>query len=583
MFTGLTESVVCTDLAAVEVILGRIDGGDGPWVAALDYELGYLLEPASAGASGLLGDTSAVARFWRFADCAPLDRSGAEAWLSEAISGLTADERCAGVGGLAWGFDEDAYRQQVARIQTYIAAGDCYQVNFTFPLRCRGFGHPLALYAALRGRQPVRYGGLVRTGAGTILSLSPELFLARDGDRLVTRPMKGTAARATDPEVLRQSVKDRAENVMIVDLLRSDLGRVAIPGSVVVEDLFAIEDYPTVWQMVSQVAAQVPGRSNGEILRALFPCGSVTGAPKIRAMQIVGELETEPRGLYTGALGWLGPGGAMRLNVAIRTLSFDQGGHGRLGVGSGIVADSVAAAEWRECQLKARFLTDLDPPLKLIETLRREEGRIPRLAGHLDRLGRSAAWFGFAFDAEAVQERLQHAGGDEGVWRIRLTLAKDGHVAISATALAEEPGGERLALLAAAAVDSRNPLQGHKTTAREPYDRALAAIAARPEVFDVVFCNERGELAEGARSTLFVPREGVLFTPPLASGALPGVLRAELLAAGLAREQILFPTDLGRGFLLGNALRGLVPVRLGDGWVTFGADESRGCRPERGR
>lgn len=567
MFTGLAETVACRDLAGLDAILGRIAGGDGPWVAALDYELGHLLEPASADTSGCHDDSPAVARFWRFVDYTQLDCSGAEAWLTETGHRLTADERCAGVGGLVWGLDEDAYCRQVTRIQSYIAAGDCYQVNFTFPLRCRAFGHPLALYTALRARQPVRYGGLVSTGAGSILSLSPELFLARDGDRLMTRPMKGTAARAADPEILRRSVKDRAENVMIVDLLRSDLGRVATPGSVVVEELCAIEAYPTVWQMVSQVAAQVPGRNTGQILRALFPCGSVTGAPKIRAMQIVDELEKEPRGLYTGALGWAGPGGNLRLNVAIRTLVLDATGHGRLGVGSGIVADSVPGAEWRECQLKARFLTDLDPPLKLIETLRREGGRIPRLAGHLDRLGRSAAWFGFVLDAEALQERLRHIGDDEGVWRIRLTLAKDGDVTLSATALTEEPPGERFALLAGATVDSRNPLQGHKTTAREHYERALAAIATRPEVFDVVFCNERGELAEGARSTVFVPRDGILLTPPLASGALPGVLRAELLAAGLAREEVLFPVDLGPGFLLGNALRGLVPVRLDHGLV----------------
>lgn len=474
---------------------------------------------------------------------------------------LPADARFAGVGGMTPGCDEAGYGQALARIRDYIAAGDCYQVNFTFPLTFDCFGHPLALYAALRGRQPVRYGGIVATAAGSIVSLSPELFLERRGDRLLTRPMKGTAPRTADPESLRASEKNRAENLMIVDLLRNDLGRVAASGTVQVDSLFEIEDYPTLWQMVSQISAQAPGRGFGDILKALFPCGSITGAPKIRAMQIAAELEGAPRGLYTGALGWIAPDGDFRLNVAIRSLELEADGKGRLGIGSGIVADSQAPAEWRECLLKSAFLADLDSGLRLIETLRREEGAYSRLEGHLARLQASAAWLAFAYDRDAVLRALSMQP-EKGTWRVRLTLDKSGLVEVSAVPLGPEPAGPRFARLATARIDSRDPLRRHKTTARTLYDSALGGIAGQPEIFDLVFLNERGEVAEGGRSNVFVERDGILLTPPVASGALPGVLRAELLAAGRAREAVLYPQDLANGFFLGNALRGVLSVRL---------------------
>ncbi len=528
---------------------------DPQWtVAALDYELGYLLEPKSAPVGWIPGGR-ALARFWRFAQRISLSAEEAAAWLAQSGHGV------AGIGGLRPAIDEEIYVATVNRIKRLIFEGDCYQVNFTFPLDFEWFGSPLALYARLREQQPVRYGGFVGDARHGLLSLSPELFLERHGDRLLTKPMKGTAPRSAPPEQLRNSAKDRAENLMIVDLLRNDLGRVAEQGSVVVDRLFDIEDYPTLWQMVSEVSAKVGGRRFGEILRALFPCGSITGAPKIRAMQIAAELENAERGIYTGALGWLAPDGDFRLNVAIRTLELGAGGRGKLGVGSGIVADSQPAAEWQECLLKSRFLRDCDPGLLLIETLRREDGRYPYLAGHLERLRRSAAWLGFVYDETRVIEWL--AGQPvAGTWRVRLTLAKDGGVDVQAFPLGVEPSGTRHAVLAAATIESGYPLRRHKTTDRAQYDAALKAVDGDPQLFDVVFLNERGEVAEGARSTVFVERDGVLLTPPLASGALPGVLRAAMLANGQAREAVLYPADLADGFWLGNALRGLVRVAL---------------------
>lgn len=495
-----------------------------------------------------------LARFWRFSRRESLSRLAADNWIAERAG-------AAGVGGVRPAIDEEIYNATVARIKSLIFAGDCYQVNFTFPLDFEWFGSPLALYGRLREQQPVRYGGFVGDGRQGLVSLSPELFVERLGNRLVTRPMKGTASRSVPAEQLHESAKDRAENLMIVDLLRNDLGRVADNGSVVVNRLFEIEEYPTVWQMVSEISAQVEGRSFGDILRALFPCGSITGAPKVRAMQIVGELEAAPRGVYTGALGWLAPDGDFRLNVAIRTLELMAGGRGKLGVGSGIVADSDAAAEWAECQLKSGFLRASDPGILLIETLRRECGAYPRLAGHLERLRRSAAWLGFVFDEQQVMAALGAQPAD-GIWRIRLTLARDGQLEIGSFPLGDEPAGPRQALLAADTIDSSYPLRRHKTTDRAVYDAALATLAADTQLFDVIFLNERGEVVEGARSNVFVERDGILLTPPLASGALPGVLRAELLASGRAREAVLRPEDLVAGFWLGNALRGLVRVSL---------------------
>jgi len=527
-------------------------------VAALDYELGYLLEAASAPPGWVPRPDRILARFWRFRERSSLDARMAEEWLAQHAPG-----GAAGVGGLQPGVDESRHAAAVDRIRRYIFEGDCYQVNYTFPLNFGWFGHPLELFRRLREHQPVRYGGIIGGAHAALVSLSPELFVERKGEHLRVRPMKGTLERNRPPELLANSPKDRAENLMIVDLLRNDLGRLASPGSITVERLFAIEEYPTVWQMVSEISARAPGADIGRIVEALFPCGSVTGAPKVRAMQIVAELEREPRGLYTGSLGWIAPNGDFRLNVAIRTLELENGYVGRLGIGSGIVADSRAIDEWRECALKARFLVDCDPGLQLFETMRLEEGVVHRLELHLARLARSAAWLNFPFDETSIHAILSEQPG-QGAWRLRLALDKSGSIDVRLTPLDPLPAGDRLACLAGQDIDAAYPLRSHKTTDRAAYDATLAALAAHPEFFDAVFLNERGEVAEGARSNVFVARDGALLTPPLASGALPGVLRAELVASGQAREARLFPEDLEHGFWLGNSLRGLVRVRLAD-------------------
>ncbi|MCK6411872.1 MAG: aminodeoxychorismate synthase component I [Azonexus sp.] len=569
LFERLLVSDEIRDAASLAIALDGVAQAGGWSVLALDYELGYLLEPHAAplGWQPPSAAAAPLGRVWRFASARCLSADEAASWLAEQLDGRPV----AGLGGWQPQIAEKDYLSTVDRVKDWISAGDCYQVNLTFPVTGTVYGSPLALYARLRQRQPVRYGGFVGELAGggvgseAIISLSPELFIEKRGRRLLTRPMKGTAARHLPPETLRDSVKDRAENLMIVDLLRNDLGRVAAAGSVRVERLFEVEAYPSVWQMVSEISAELApgGEDLGEefatLLRAVFPCGSITGAPKIRAMQIAGELEAAPRGLYTGALGWRSPADDLRLNVAIRTLAVGADRQARLGLGSGIVADSDPAAEWRECLLKGAFVHAADPGLRLIETLRLSTGNYPALAGHLARLAGSAAWFGFACELPAVVATLRELAADKAIgdWRVRLTLGKDGRPEVAAFPLLPEAEGPRRAWLAAETIDADDPLRRHKTTERGLYDAALQRIAGDPALFDVVFLNQRGELAEGARSNLFVERDGILLTPPLRSGALPGVLRGELLASGRAREAVLYPADLRDGFWLGNALRGL--------------------------
>ncbi len=332
-----------------------------------------------------------------------------------------------------------------------------------------------------------------------------------------------------------------------------------------VDALCEAEAYPTLWQVVSTVSADLPDARLVDIFRALFPCGSITGAPKIRAMQCIADLEGAPRGLYTGTVGWLAPGGDCRFNVAIRTLEIDDKGYGRLGVGSGIVIDSKPELEYAECLLKGRFLTGLDPGFELIETLRLEQGGYPLLYQHLQRLGASAKSLGFRCPLTEIRDVLHaHAAQNKkGVHRVRLTLTHAGIWQISSSELTDDSSAKS-AIISDEVLDPDDYLLRHKTTARGCYDRALQRLANCPGVFDAIFLNSRGEVCEGARSNVFVERDGVLLTPPQDCGLLPGVMRRNLLDSGRAVEQMLVLEDLlgDAQVYLGNALRGLVPVRV---------------------
>jgi para-aminobenzoate synthetase/4-amino-4-deoxychorismate lyase len=471
-----------------------------------------------------------------------------------------------------------AYEAAVAEIQRRIAAGDTYQVNHTFRLRAPFAGDPLGLYLDLARAQGAAYAGRLDLGRFDVLCASPELFFELDGDRLTTRPMKGTAPRGRwsdeDRAAARRlaaSSKERAENVMIVDLLRNDLGRLAVPGSVEVDRLFATERYPTVWQLTSTLSCRLAGRPGlPEVFAALFPCGSITGAPKRSTMAIVARLEATPRGVYTGAVGWLAPPGTpgprARFAVAIRTVTIDrQAGLAEYGVGGGVTAGSSAAGEYEEARLKARVLTHRRPRFDLVETLRWEPGvGFPLLDRHLARLAGSAEYFGFRFERGTVAAALVAAvggGAGDGSLRVRLTLSPSGEPSVTVAPLPTSPGRPLRLAVDPEPVDPADPLLFHKTTLRDRYDRRRARW---PDHDDVLLVNERGEVTESTIANLAVRLGGRWWTPPLASGCLPGVYRAELLARGEIAERPIPRADLERAeaIALLNAVRRWRPAEL---------------------
>ncbi|WP_157220008.1 aminodeoxychorismate synthase component I [Flavisphingomonas formosensis] len=528
----------------------------------LDYEAGLAFEPRlTALAPVRASDAPPLLWFGLFDDVTLLD--GAE------IGPLLPDPAGAWAGTPVPEIEESVYGTAFARVHEWIAAGDIYQANLSFRASVPFAGDPLALYARLRGTSRAGWGGIVHTGAHWLLSSSPELFFTLDAGRLSARPMKGTVRRDPDPEADRAAAtalvadaKQRAENLMIVDLLRNDLARVAKPGSVAVPALFTLETYPTLHTLTSTVTAQLaPGRDAIDVVEAIFPCGSITGAPKIRAMEIIAEIEVSPRGPYTGSIGWLDPEGNAAFNVAIRTLVAEKGAsHAVLGLGSGIVADSESPAEWRECLAKGAYVTEGQHPFDLIETMRFDPAEgIADLERHLARMKQSAARFGFLFDRHAARNELQAATFPlPGPRRVRLRLSPSGTIAIEVRPLPAAPEGPVTVALQPLPVPPRDFRLAHKTSDRAFYDEARRRAGA----WEVIFCDEEGFLTEGSFTNLFVERDGRLVTPPLARGLLPGILRDRLIAEGGAVEGDLKAEDLTGGFLIGNALRGLVPAAL---------------------
>ncbi|QIG81707.1 aminodeoxychorismate synthase component I [Sphingosinithalassobacter tenebrarum] len=462
--------------------------------------------------------------------------------------------------------DRQSYGERFARVAEYIRAGDIYQANLSFRAELPFVGHPAALYALLRARAGAGYGALIATGERWFLSLSPELFVATGESGYVTRPMKGTAPRGATPgeddaiaAALAADPKQRAENLMIVDLMRNDLSRVAAPGSVRVPQLFHVERYPTVHQMVSTVTAR-PAKGNGivEALAALFPCGSITGAPKLRAMEVIAETESDARGIYTGTIGAIDSDGSAVFNVAIRTLTIENGANRAvLGLGSGLVADSSVDAEWEECLAKGAFVTAGETSFDLIETMAFDPiAGIPLLERHLARMKASALELGFSFDRHTTRNELQAATFRlRAPSRIRLVLARSGAIAIGIAPMPARPEGTVRTAFAALPVARDDFRLRHKTTRRGFYD-----AARRPGIFETLFTDADGWLTEGSITSIFVERGGRLITPPLSRGLLPGVLRDELIDTGRAVEGDLRPADLSGGFYIGNALRGLIPA-----------------------
>ncbi|HEX8284721.1 MAG TPA: aminodeoxychorismate synthase component I [Pyrinomonadaceae bacterium] len=467
----------------------------------------------------------------------------------------------------------DEYVRSVEAVREAIARGDTYQVNYTLRLRARFEGDDFAFYERLRAAQRTRFGAYVNAGRFRVLSASPELFFRRRGRRVETRPMKGTAPRGRFKEEdegiaarLAASEKERAENLMIVDLLRNDLGRVAETGTVKVEELFRVERYPTVFQMTSTVAATLrEGATLADVFAALFPCGSVTGAPKVSTSRIIAALEDVPRGVYCGAVGFVAPGGDAAFNVAIRTVVVDtETGEAVYGVGGGVTWDSTPGGEYEEALDKTKVLTESASDFELLETLRLDEAGYRLLEEHLARLEASAEYFDFPVSAGEVRDALgrhaeAHAGG--GARRVRLLVAAGGGVRVESEPLGETPTGPRPVALALTSVDSSDRFLFHKTTRRGVYD---SRRDERPGLFDVLLWNERGELTEFTNGNLVVELDGERLTPPRASGLLAGTFRAELLRRGEIAERTLTVGDLARASRLWfvNGVRGWVEVGL---------------------
>ncbi|NRR32420.1 aminodeoxychorismate synthase component I [Oxalobacteraceae bacterium] len=577
LYTGHAATLTCHDSAGWPALLEQMQAAlaGGQYAVTLcSYELGRHLAGLDTAPQA-----TPLARVLIFSQCQQLSSAEVGDWLAARSFPI---EQAAGIANVRASVDEAAFTAALARIHAYIEAGDTYQVNYTYRLRFDAFGSLFALYSRLRARQPVPYGALVSLDdGGALLSLSPELFVRHAGGQLTARPMKGTAPAAPpaqqDENVKRANAlandpKNRAENLMIVDLLRNDIGRIAQTGSVEVPALFEVRRFSSVLQMTSTVTARLRAEATlGEIFGALYPCGSITGAPKRRTMEIIGELEADPRGIYTGAIGWFDPApaggiGDFCMSVPIRTLALqaprDGVRSGEMGVGAGIVFDSDAQEEFAECRLKARFLTGLGNDFELFETMHASrEGGVRHLERHLARLAASACYFGFAWDEAAARAYLMAACAmfDAGQpHRLRLGLSQSGAFAVQHAPLTALSEPVRV-LLADDATSASELFLRHKSSQRSRYDAAWRDAEARGG-FDTLFFNERGELTEGGRSNVFVRIDGRWITPALSCGVLPGVMRGVLLddPAWDAREGVITRAMLlqAQEIVVCNALRG---------------------------
>ena len=525
----------------------------------IGYEAAYALEP-KLGQLARQGD-GPLLWFGLF--------DGYRTLAAAELDAVLGDPAGAWTGRPAPRIERANYLAAAAQVREHLFAGDFYQANLTFGCDVRLLGSPLAVHARLRRWALAGWAGVVRHPAGWLLSLSPEQFFTIRGRTIEARPMKGTGRRRADPAEDRAEIaflagdpKQRAENMMIVDLLRNDLARVAEPGTVAVPELFAIESYPTVHQMVSKVTATLRnGIGPVGVLETLFPCGSITGAPKLAAIAALRTLEPEPRGAYTGSMGWIDPNGDASFNVLIRTLELAEGANvARLGLGSGLVVDSRLDDEWAECLLKGEFVAPDGQDFDLIETMRFDpQAGVVDLDRHLDRLCGAAGDLQFQFDRHAARNELQAATfRRKEPAMVRLLLSPKGSMAIELKPLPEAPRGPVAVAVRPLPVDPTDFRLRYKTTARRFLDLARRDGGA----FEAVFTDREGRLTEGSFTNIFVERGGKLLTPPVERGLLPGLLRQQLIDDGKAEEADLTAEDLEHGFLIGNMVRGLMKARL---------------------
>lgn len=539
-------------------------------VTCLSYELGEHL----LGLTPKKSKTPWV-QAWVFKDVQKLSKDDVNQWL-KAQTNQVVDAPV--IQKTTSSITQQQFEGDIAKIQEWIKAGDTYQVNHTYRIQGELSGSPLAAYELLRQKQPGPYGAYIEHANGWVLSCSPEWFLQKTGNTLMTKPMKGTAkVGESSSEELHDDAKNRAENVMIVDLLRNDLSKISLSGSVKVPHLFEVQQHGDVLQMTSTISSTSKENLRlKELLQAIFPCGSVTGAPKKRTMELIQELESEPRNLYCGAIAWFDPNsqaglGDLGMSVVIRTLELEKTQHFQMGVGGGITIDSESADEWHECQTKAGFLYALQnqaEPIGLFETIRIEQGQACRLEKHLGRIYQSAKELKIKFDLNRAKSLIQEACSqldEQSIYRLRLDLSAEGLLSVKTALIQDLQPGPILWASDLLATDttmfSTDQLLGHKVTRRKLYDQAWLA-AEKLGSFDALFINEQGFVTEGGRSNVFIKKGGQWLTPPLASGCLPGVMRSVVLSDTKyqAVEQNITRADVlsAEEVIFTNALRGIV-------------------------
>ena len=537
-------------------------------VANFSYELGEYFQGLNPKQS-----TTPWIEAWVFNDVKKLSKNQVDDWIAQHQNSF--DPSCC--VELTNSVSSEEFESRIADIHELIRRGETYQVNYTYRIKGEVYGDPLAIYQSLREKQPGPFGAYIEKSDGWVLSCSPEWFLSKKGSHLIAKPMKGTGkVGEMSPSFLENDPKNRAENLMIVDLLRNDLGKIAIPGTVKVPHLFHVQQHGEVLQMTSTVEARARNNlSLMGLLKAVFPCGSVTGAPKKRTMEIIQSLESEPRGLYCGSIAWFDPSdnsnclGDLGMNVVIRTLTIDQDKQACMGIGAGITIDSDAKEEWRECQTKAHFLYQIKNEVGLFETIRISNQVPQKIELHLARIKNSAQQLNIPFDdenAEQIIKQVCSSLNPKETYRMRLDLSAAGKVTANTSPIKDTWSKKPLIwakdiLGKNGVTNSINPLLGHKVTLRKTYDMAWQE-AEKIGGFDAIFINEMGYITEGGRSNIFIKKDSKWITPPLSSGCLPGVMRSILLKdpqwsvieKNITVEDVLSSDEV----ILTNALRGVI-------------------------
>ena len=584
LWTIYPQSSHAQTIAAVDQCLHDINKAvaQGEYVvAAFAYELGLYIHNIDRPAPRESKEHPLM-QAWSFKSYERLSKADVDTYIAKKIATLEPEAQAAGVANLDFSIDQEEFTSDIQTIQEYIRNGDTYQINYTFRITGEAYGDPLSLYARLRERQPGRFGAFIAQDSRFILSQSPELFIQKQGGTLKAMPMKGTASALNDTaEHLSADTKNQAENVMIVDLLRNDLSRLALPGTVTVPKLFEVTQYGDVLQMTSTVQAEIkPEIQLPDVFNAVFPCGSVTGAPKKRSMEIIQELEPQDRAYYCGALGWIDPSGDFAFSVPIRTLEMnhDEKTHASLfslGIGAGITIDSEPVQEWEECQIKAAFLSKLPSDLGLFETILVRKGQAQHLQLHLARLANSALALGISCSVPDIMKVIELGCENCSIdtdYRLRLDLDHIGMASYQIAPISSLEGSAKIFWAkdilpdsSKATLHSGNILLRHKVSIRNLYDQAWK-LAEDLSGFDALFTNEQGYVTEGGRSSVFVKSGDRWLTPPVSAGLLPGVMRSILLndPQWNAHEVNLTIDDIqnSKEIMLTNALRGIIPAHF---------------------